>query len=140
MTDLCHGRGSNGTFWGIRRERSPLAGGVAVKGRGNSGRFQKEGEKGGGQTLTFIQRVLSEYLLQARLGAALGWELPGPALPLLLGLLWEEELRPGATHLSYGWGDRAVNNEAQRVSQGRGIHGRYPTGLEDAVMDGSGKM
>lgn len=76
--------GQTGTFWGIRRERSPLAGGVTIKGRGNSGRFQKEGEKGGGQTLTFIQRILSEYPLQARLGAALGWDLP----PCLASASW----------------------------------------------------
>lgn len=46
LADLCHGRGSNGTFWGIGRERYPRAGGVMLKGWGNGGRFQKEERRG----------------------------------------------------------------------------------------------
>lgn len=43
LTDLGHDRGSDTAFWGIRRKRSILS--WRVKGRGNSGRLQREGDE-----------------------------------------------------------------------------------------------
>lgn len=99
------------SFLGNQEGGSPPARQAGVKGKGNSGRLQSEGEKDGVQTQPFIPQALSKYPFHVRPGAAdLGRQLPDPASRLPLGHLLEAELCLWAAPPSYGWGGRAVNN------------------------------